>query len=150
MTSFWQRQSGLSSTQVLVGILVVGVIVAVVFAPRLLGQSGKALQAQATDEIETIGIALDTYAKDNGDYPSTEQGLTALWERPEVAPIPINWQGPYLDSPMTADPWGNPYVYVRPGLRDSNGYDLVSLGKDGIEGGASEGEDVVSWIRSDE
>ncbi|MDP7280025.1 MAG: type II secretion system protein GspG, partial [Candidatus Poribacteria bacterium] len=47
-------------------------------------------------------------------------------------------------------PWGNPYVYVRPGLRNSNGYDLVSLGKDGIEGGASEGEDVVSWIRSDE
>ena len=94
MTSFWQRQSGLSSTQVLVGILVVGVIVAVVFAPRLLGQSGKALQAQATDEIETIGIALDTYAKDNGDYPSTEHGLTALWERPEVAPSPINWQGP--------------------------------------------------------
>jgi len=150
LTSFWQRQSGLSSTQVLVGILVVGVIVAVVFAPRLLGQSGKALQAQATDEIETIGIALDTYAKDNGDYPSTEQGLTALWERPEVAPSPINWQGPYLDSPMTVDPWGNRYVYVRPGLRDSNGYDLVSLGKDGIEGGTSEGEDVVSWIRADE
>ena len=88
--------------------------------------------------------------RDNGDYPSTEQGLTALWERPEVAPSPINWQGPYLDSPMTLDPWGNRYVYVRPGLRDSNGYDLVSLGKDGIEGGTSEGEDVVSWIRADE
>ncbi len=150
LNNFWQRQSGVSSTQALVAILIVGVVVAVIFAPRLLGQSGKALQAQASNEIEKIGIALDTYARDNGDYPSTEQGLIALWESPEVAPLPIDWQGPYLDNPIINDPWGNPYVYVRPGLRDPNGYDLVSLGSDGIEGGTGEGADVVSWIRTDE
>ena len=71
MSNFWRRQSGVSSTQALVAILVVGVIIVVIFAPRLLGQSGKALQAQASNEIEKIGIALDSYAKDNGDYPST-------------------------------------------------------------------------------
>ena len=150
MSNFWRRQSGVSSTQALVAILVVGVIIVVIFAPRLLGQSGKALQAQASNEIEKIGIALDSYAKDNGDYPSTEQGLVALWESPEVAPLPIDWKGPYLDDPIVNDPWGNPYFYARPGFRDPNGYDLVSLGSDGVEGGAGEGMDVVSWIRADE
>ena len=136
--------------KILFVIIVIGIIVAVVLAPRILGQAGKALQAQATEEIETIGIALDQYAKDNGDYPSTEQGLTALWEKPELPPIPINWLGPYLAIPITKDPWGNDYVYIRPGVHNRYGYDLLSFGSDGREGGRGDAEEVVSWIRPDE
>ena len=140
------KQAGLTSIQILVVVIVLGVI----FAPRLLGQAGRALQAQADADIETLGIALDRYAKDNGDYPSTEQGLKALWEKPEAPPIPINWLVPYIQIPITEDPWGNPYIYIRPGVHDQYGYDLISFGSDGVEGGTGEAEDVVSWIRRDE
>lgn len=136
--------------KILFVIIVIGIIVAVVLAPRILGQAGKALQAQASEEIETIGIALDQYAKDNGDYPSTEQGVTALWEKPELPPIPTNWLGPYLSIPITKDPWGNDYVYIRPGVHNRYGYDLISFGSDGREGGRGDAEEVVSWIRPDE
>ncbi len=144
------KQAGLTSLQILVIIIAIGIIAAVLLAPRLLGQAGRALQAQAAEEIEILGITLDRYAKDNGDYPSTEQGLKALWEKPEAPPLPINWLGPYIDIPITTDPWGNPYIYIRPGVHDSYGYDIVSFGSDGLEGGTGEAEDVVSWIRRDE
>ena len=148
--SIHSKQAGLTSIQVLVVVIVLGIIAAVLLAPRLLGQAGRALQAQAAEDIETLGIALDRYAKDNGDYPSTEQGLKALWEKPEAPPSPIAWLLPYIQIPITEDPWGNPYVYVRPGTHDRYGYDLISFGSDGVEGGTGEAEDVVSWIRRDE
>ncbi len=130
------KQAGLTSIQILVVVVILGIIAAVLLAPRLLGQAGRALQTQAAEEIETLGIALDRYAKDNGDYPSTEQGLKALWEKPEAAPSPINWLGPYIQIPIIEDPWGNPYVYIRPGNHDRYGYDLISFGNDGLEGGS--------------
>ena len=148
--SIHSKQAGLTSVQILVVVVILGIIAAVLLAPRLLGQAGRALQAQAAEDIETLGIALDRYAKDNGDYPSTQQGLKALWEKPEAVPIPINWTIPYIHIPITEDPWGNPYVYVRPGSHDRYGYDLISFGSDGVEGGTGEAEDVVSWIRRDE
>ena len=144
------KQSGLTLIQILVGVVVLGVIAAVVLAPRLLGQAGRALQTRAAEDIETLGIALDRYAQDSGDYPSTEQGLKALWEKPEEPPLPINWLGPYIQIPITEDPWGNPYIYIRPGVHDRYGYDLISFGSDGLEGGSGENEDIVSWIRRDE
>lgn len=150
MKSMDSKQAGLTSIQILVVVIVLGIIGAVLLAPRLLGQAGRALQAQAAEDIETLGIALDRYAKDNGDYPSTEQGLKALWENPEAAPKPLNWLAPYVDIPITDDPWGNPYVYVRPGTHDRYGYDLISFGSDGVAGGTGEAEDIVSWIRPDE
>ena len=75
-----KNNSGFTSTQILLVIIVIVGIVGVVFSSRLLSQSGKAFNAEAAGEIEKIGIALDTYAKDNGDYPSTDQGITALGE----------------------------------------------------------------------
>ena len=114
MKSIDSKQAGLTSVQILVVVVILGIIAAVLLAPRLLGQAGRALQAQAAEEIETLGIALDRYAKDNGDYPSTEQGLKALWEKPEAPPIPIMWEEPYIQIPITEDPWGNPYIYIRP------------------------------------
>ena len=150
ITQIDSKQSGLTLIQILVGVVVLGVIAAVVLAPRLLGQAGRALQTRAAEDIETLGIALDRYAQDSGDYPSTEQGLKALWEAPEEPPLPINWLGPYIQIPITEDPWGNPYIYIRPGVHDRYGYDLISFGSDGLEGGSGENEDVVSWIRRDE
>ena len=150
MKSLGPKQSGITLVQLLIVLAILVVIAAVLLAPRLLGQAGRALQTQAAEDIETLGIALDRYAKDNGDYPSTKQGLKALWEHPEEPPLPIYWLLPYIQIPITEDPWGNPYVYVRPGVHDQYGYDLISFGSDGLEGGTGEAEDVVSWIRRDE
>lgn len=112
------------------------------------GEHGK--RQQAMEEIERLGFALDRYARDNGDYPSTEQGLLALWEFPAAEPVPPNWKGPYVDEPILEDPWGNPYVYRRPGRNSRYTYDLFSYGADGVEGGRGDAEDVVSWLRRDE
>lgn len=144
------RQTGLTSIQLLIIIVIAVIIIAVVLAPRIIGQRGKMSYAKASDEIEEIGVALDTYAKDNGVYPSTAQGLKALWETPEEPPFPTDWKSAYLDEPIIKDPWGRKYVYISPGIYDEYGYDLISFGSDGRPGGDGDAEDIVSWIRPGE
>ena len=150
MILFNRNQSGFTSIQLLIVVAVIIIIAAVIVAPRILRQSVRALHAHATDEIEAIGVALDTYAKDNGDYPSTAQGLKALWEKPEKPPLPINWQGSYVKAPIIFDPWGNKYIYIHPGLHDKYGFDLISFGSDGREGGKGDAEDITNWVRIEE
>jgi general secretion pathway protein G len=92
-----------------------------------------------------LSVALDNYRLDNGSYPTTEQGLAALQEKPTRDPAPLNWRGPYLKRNIPADPWGRPYVYRSPGEHDPGGNDLSSLGKDGQPGGQGEDADITSW-----
>ena len=150
MKNIKKKQFGITSTQLLVALAVIIIIVAVIVAPRILKQSAKALHAQSADDIETLGIALDRYAKDSGDYPSTEQGLVALWEKPELSPHPPNWLGPYIKVPITHDPWENKYVYIRPGLHNKYGYDLISFGSNKREGGRGDAEDVTNFVRAED
>ena len=117
---------------------------------RLVQRGQHEKRQRAIEQVETIEFALDRYAKDNGDYPSTDQGLASLWEYPGGQPMPVNWRGPYLDSPILVDPWDNAYMYRRPGVHDKYTYDLVSYGGDGVLGGRGDAEDVVSWLRPDE
>jgi general secretion pathway protein G len=130
-------------------IITVVVVLAAVAAPRLLRQSEKARRTKATNDIDKLGLSLDIYAYHNGTYPSTEQGLKALWEKPIVPPIPGNWKGPYLPKPILTDPWNNDYVYIFPGRRNKHDYDLLSYGKDGIAGGSGDNEDIVNWDEED-
>jgi len=90
--------------------------------------------------------ALELYYLDNGTYPSTEQGLRALIEMPQTGDIPENWKaGGYLaKAKEPKDPWGNEYVYVSPGVHNSD-FDLFSLGKDGVEGGEEYDADITNW-----
>lgn len=130
-------------------IIVVVVILAAVAAPRLLKQQEKARRTQATNDIDELGFALDRYANHNSSYPSTEQGLKALWEKPIVPPIPSSWQGPYLSKPILIDPWERNYVYTYPGRHNRYDYDLLSYAKDGIAGGKGDNEDIVNWTEED-
>ena len=123
---------------------------AVVGGARIVQRGGQEKRQQAVEEIADLEFALDRYAKATGDYPSTEQGLHALWERPLGLPRPVNWAGPYIDDPVFNDPWGRPYVYLRPGRMDAFAFDLFSRGADGIEGGRGENEDVVNWLRPED
>ena len=122
-------------------VIIIGVLAAMV-VPRLAGRSEQARQAAASADIEAnIATALDLYELDNGQYPTTEQGLAALITKPTSSPVPIDWKGPYLKK-EPRDPWGRTYIYKSPGEHNVGDYDLASWGKDGIEGG---GDDVVNW-----
>jgi general secretion pathway protein G len=135
-------RAGLTLLELVVVIIVLGLLAAIV-APQILGRVSDARTTAAQTQVELFGTALDNYRLDNGAYPSSEQGLAALRERPTRAPIPTNWRGPYLRKDVPLDPWGKPYIYRSPGERNVSGYDLMSLGRDGKPGGEGEDKDVI-------
>jgi general secretion pathway protein G len=137
------RRSGFTLIEILVVIVVIAILATLV-APNVFQHVGTAKQATAKSQIEMLGAALDAYRLDNGAYPTTQQGLDALWQKPTVDP-PANWRSPYLRKPVPMDPWGRPYVYLYPGQVNPTGYDLLSYGADGLPGGEGENADVVSW-----
>jgi general secretion pathway protein G len=108
--------------------------------PRLFGKVSVAKQKAAKAQIELFGTALDAFRLDTGRYPTTEEGLKALREKPSGLE---KWEGPYLPKEIPSDPWGKPYVYKSPG--DNYDYDLISYGLDGVPGGEGENLDIVSW-----
>jgi general secretion pathway protein G len=134
---------GFTLIEILVVIVVIAILATLV-APNIFQHVGAAKDATAKSQIEMLGAALDAYRLDNGRYPSTEQGLGALWEKPTIDP-PANWKAPYLRKPVPADPWGRAYIYFFPGQTNTAGYDLVSYGADGKVGGEGEDADVTSW-----
>ena len=135
---------GFTLIEILVVIAVISLLAALV-APNVFRHVGTAKDATAKSQIEMLGAALDSYRLDNGRYPSTEQGLAALWETPMTEPRPNNWRGPYLRKAVPNDPWGNPYVYMSPGENSKQGYDLMSYGADGQPGGEDDDADVTNW-----
>lgn len=138
------RRRGFTLIEILVVIIVLGMLAALV-GPRILGRVSEAKGATARTQIELLGLALDSYRLDNGRYPTSEQGLTALNETPAREPLPPNWRGPYLRKTIPVDPWGRPYVYRSPGESNPAAYDLFSLGRDGQPGGSDEDADIQSW-----
>ena len=142
------KKSGFTLIHLLI-IIVVVVIIAVIAAPRLLRQQEKGKRTTAASDIDNLGLALDIYASYNGTYPSTEQGLKSLWEKPIIAPIPSKWQGPYLEKPILKDPWSNDYIYIYPGKHNKHDYDLLSYGKDNAYGGKGDNEDITNWTEEE-
>jgi general secretion pathway protein G len=138
------RRDGFTLIEILVVIVVIAALAALV-APNVFRHVETANDAAARSQIEMLGAALDAYRLDNGRYPSTQQGLAALWEEPAAEPRPRNWRGPYLRKAVPPDPWGNAYVYESPGQVNPRGYDLLSYGADGAPGGEGENADVASW-----
>jgi general secretion pathway protein G len=139
-----RRRGGFTLIEVLVVIVVIAVLATLV-APNVFQHVGSAKEATARSQIEMLGAALDAYRLDNGRYPTTDQGLDALWDRPTRDPVPERWRGPYLRKAIPSDPWGNPYVYRSPGEQSRTGYDLLSHGADGRPGGEGEDADITSW-----
>lgn len=138
------REEGFTLLEVLAVIIIVGVLAATV-APAVYNRVGQARQAAAFNQIAVFKTALENYRLDVGAYPTTEQGLAALVRRPTGFPQPVGWNGPYLTGDVPGDPWGNRYFYVYPGVRNRDGYDLYSLGSDGVEGGNDEKADITNW-----
>lgn len=123
--------------ELLVVIAVLGLLAGLV-GPQIVRHVSEARSTTARTQIDLLGVALDSYRLDNGSYPSTEQGLAALRERPLGNPGPSNWRGPYLRKAVPLDPWGRPYIYQA----EPAGFQLRTLGRDGKPGGSGEDEDV--------
>ncbi len=134
-----KRERGFTLVEILVVIIIIGLLAALV-GPKLFGKVSVAKLKAAKAQIELFGTALDAFRLDVGRYPTTEEGLKALREKPSGADL---WKGPYLPKEIPVDPWGRAYVYKCPGVNGD--YDLISYGLDGTEGGEGENQDVVSW-----
>lgn len=143
-TRIVNSERGFSLLELLV-VMTIMAILGTIVATSVMGRVSKARQIAAKTQIDGFRVALSIYRLDNGQFPATEQGLTALREKPSTAPVPENWSGPYLEKDIPLDPWGRTYVYRSPGEYDRSGYDIYSLGRDGVEGGEGEDADIVSW-----
>jgi general secretion pathway protein G len=135
----WRKERGFTFFEILVVVTIIGLLAALV-GPRIWHRISGAKQSAAKAQIELFGTALDAFRLDTGRYPTTEEGLAALREKPSGLE---NWQGPYLPKEIPVDPWKNPYIYKCPG--EHGDYDLISYGADKVEGGEGENQDVVSW-----
>lgn len=133
---------GFSLIELMVVVVILSIL-AVVIVPRVIDRPDQARVARAESDIAAIESALSLYRLDNRRYPTTEQGLQALAERPTRAPVPDNWaEGGYL-SRLPTDPWGQDYQYLQPGVHGD--YDLFSYGADGRPGGTGVNADIGNW-----
>ena len=141
MTNLMRRRSGFTLLELIVVIIVLGLLAGLV-APQIISRLSDAKSTTARTQIELLSVALDAYRLDNGSYPTTDQGLAALRDKPMRPPVPVNWRAPYLRKAVPVDPWGRPYIYRMPGERNPSAFDLESLGRDGKIGGEGEDADV--------
>ena len=130
-----RREGGFTLIELLLVVVIIGILAAIV-VPKLAGRGEDAKKGAASADIKSLSTALTMYEVDNQMFPTTDQGLDALLHKPGGAPEPKNWKGPYLQNQQTVpmDPWGNPYVYLRPGVKNPTGFDLFSPGPDGDAG----------------
>ncbi len=138
------QSQGFTLMEILVVMVIIGILAALI-APRLMNKLDDAKVTDAAIQIKNLETALKLFKMDNGFYPSTEQGLTALISPPVIGQIPDNFKpGGYLDKrSLSPDPWGNEFVYISPGMQGD--YDIISYGADGKPGGEKYNADIINW-----
>jgi general secretion pathway protein G len=135
-----QRKRGFTLIELLLVLVILGVLAGIV-VPRFGGQTERARETAAQTQISTFRTALDAYEVDMGNYPKGKGGLQELVVAPRNAK---GWRGPYLQSDIPKDPWGNDYIYESPGRNNPSTYDLMSVGKDGRAGTE---DDITNWTQ---
>lgn len=134
-----RKSAGFTLLELLVVMVIIGLLVGYV-GPKYFAQVGKSEVKSTRAQINALEKALDQYRLDTGHYPTTEQGLAALFAKPSSE---TRWDGPYLKKAVPLDPWGKPYQYKSPG--EHGEIDLYSFGKDGQPGGVDEMADITNW-----
>ncbi|MBW1889094.1 MAG: type II secretion system major pseudopilin GspG [Deltaproteobacteria bacterium] len=135
---------GFTLIELMVVIVILGILAGLI-VPRIMGRPEEAKQLKAKLTIESLETSLRLYKLDTGSYPTTEQGLQALIERPDTGNVPKGYRDSgYLEKGrVPRDPWENEFVYLSPGVNGE--YDIVSYGADGIPGGEGKNKDIKSW-----
>ena len=142
---FLTELDGFTYTETIVCIMVM-LLLTVVAGIASLKLIDRAKEAKCYKEIDAFCTALEEYYSECGTLPSQEQGLNALWEKPVLYPVPSMWNGPYINSEVPLDPWGNEYNYKVPGPNNLP-YEIFSYGSDGEKGGDGNRKDIYSWKR---
>lgn len=131
-------QAGFTLIEVMVVVAILGILATIVMT-NVIGKDDQARVTTAQASLKSVANALDMYKLDNHKYPTTDEGLGALVEKPSSAKT---WpDGGYITGGLPQDPWGNPFQYVYPGS-EGRKYDLYSLGADGAEGGEGFDADI--------
>ncbi len=137
-----KSNKGFTLIEIMVVLIIIGLLAGIV-VPRLMGRTEEAKRTKTAVQIRNLQSALDLYKLDSGNYPTTDQGLQALVEKPAIGEIPKNWkEGGYIDK-IPKDAWGNNYIFISPGVHTD--FDLYSYGADGEEGGDGKNADIQSW-----
>ena len=139
-----RNNRGFTLIELMVVLVILGILAGLI-VPRIMGRPEEARRTKTRMQMEGIETALKLYKLDNGNYPSTDQGLQALVEPPTTGTLPRNWrEGGYLEKgKVPKDAWGNNFVYLCPGNHGE--YDLSSYGADGEPGGEGKNRDINSW-----
>ena len=133
---------GFSLIEIMVVVVILGILAAIV-VPKVMSRPAEARVTKVKQDIRAIDSALKLYKLDNFSFPTTDQGIEALVEKPDGLPPGANWKPEgYLDR-IPVDPWGQPYAYLSPGLNGE--FDLYTLGADGVRGGVEDGADIGNW-----
>ena len=140
-TGYLGTHVGFTLIELMVVIVILGIL-ATMIMPKILDRPEQARRMKAKVQIRNFQSALALFKTDTGRFPSTSEGLATLINNPGVR----GWkQGGYLEGGRVPDdPWGNPYVYIRPGNQGGS-YDLESYGRDGEDGGSDFDADIESW-----
>jgi general secretion pathway protein G len=134
------KSRGFTLIEVLVVVAILAILAAIV-VPRIMDRPDEAKRVAAKADVNAIVATLKLYRLDNGGYPTTDQGLVALVQKPATNPVPPNWK-PYLDR-LPKDPWGGDYQYLNPGVKGE--IDVFSLGADRARGGEGNAADIGNW-----
>lgn len=139
-----RKNHGFTLIEIIVVVFILSILAAIV-APRLIGRTEDARVTEAKVQIKNFETALKLFKLDNGFYPDTEQGIEVLISEPTTGRGAEKYRkGGYLEQrTLPGDPWGNPYIYISPGLEGD--YEIISLGADGMEGGEDYDSDIRSW-----
>lgn len=142
MKTHYKQQQGFTLIEIIVVVVIIGILATFV-APKFLGRTDDARITKAHNDIQALESALELYKLDNFTYPTTDQGLESLINKPSSDPVPNNWkQGGYIKK-LQKDPWQRDYLYISPGEKGE--IDIFSLGADGIEGGEGANTDIGNW-----
>ncbi len=139
----YRSQKGFTLIEIMVVVVILGIL-ATFIAPRLLDRPDEARRTKAILDLRALEESLGLFKLDNGYFPSTEQGLQALVVKPSIGRIPSKYpEGGYVKK-IPQDPWEGNYLYISPGIHDSN-FDIISYGADGEAGGEGKNADINSW-----
>jgi len=144
-----KNEKGFTLIEVMVVVVIMGILAAIV-VPKIMSRPDQAKIVKAKQDILSIQSALDLYKLDNGIYPTTDQGLKALVQKPSSPPVPSNWKtGGYLKQ-LPTDPWGHPYHYLNPGVHNTDGVDIWTYGANNQQGGTGINATIGNWNSSSE